>query len=84
MKDIANYKLVHVQTALQRLDQALTKLESAAAQVPVAKESSAHDATLAQKLEALTRAHGALKDSAGKIATKLDAAIGRLSASLQD
>ena len=84
MKDIENYKLVQVQTALQRLDDALIKLESAAAKAPASRESSRNEAAAVQKLEALTLAHGALKDTAGRVATKLDAAIGRLSASLQD
>lgn len=80
MKDIENYKLVQVHGALQRLDKALTRLESAAAKTGGAGETKA----LTEKLDALSRAHGTLQETAGRVATRLDTAIERLAASIQD
>lgn len=88
MKNIENYNLLQVETALQRLDQAMARLESAA----VKAEGSAARATevaqdhknLEEKLGGLTRAHATLKETSGRVATQLDAAIYRLSAALQD
>jgi hypothetical protein len=80
LKDIENYKLPHVQDALQRLDRALARLESVAAKAGTGKP----DAAFEKKLDQLTQAHGALKETAGRVAARLDAAIGRLSASIED
>jgi len=84
LKDIENSKLVHVQDALGRLDRALARLESAAVNAGDPKASAAESAALKSKLENLTRAHGTLQDAAERVATRLDTAIGRLSASIQD
>lgn len=84
LKDIENSKLPHVQDALQRLDSALARLESAAAKADAGKPDAAAAAAMEKKLDQLTHAHGALKETAGRVATRLDAAIGRLSASIQD
>jgi hypothetical protein len=81
LKDIENYKLVHVQDALQQLDRALMRLESATARAGASKSDAA---ALAQKLDQLTRAHSTLKESAARVASRLDAAIGRLSAAIED
>jgi hypothetical protein len=80
-----NHKLTHVQGALQRLDQALARLESAA----VSADAKAVDAAavrqgLEDKFNGLTRTHTALKETSGRVVTKLDAAIDRLSAELHD
>jgi hypothetical protein len=80
LKDIENSKLVQVHTALERLDRALTRLESAAAVAPVAGEAK----VLGQKLDHLTQAHATLKETAGRVATRLDAAIGRLSDAIEE
>ena len=84
MKDIENSKLPPVQSALQRLDQAVARLESAAAKVEPAALSSASSKAATDTLERLSREHGALKATAGRVASRLDEAIGRLNASLQD
>jgi len=80
LKDIENYKLVQVQGALQRLDRALIRLESVAAKAGGAAETKA----LQEKLSQLSRAHGTLQETAGRVATRLDTAIERLAASIQD
>ena len=84
LKDIENYKLTQVQDALQRLDQALVRLESVAAVVETGKPDAGASAALEEKLSQLNRAHGTLAETAGRVAARLDAAIGRLSASIQD
>lgn len=80
LKDSDNYKLTHVQSALQRLDKALARLESAAANAPAAGEPSKLAAEFAQ----LTRSHEGLKQAATRVAAGLDAAIGRVKATLED
>lgn len=82
MKDINNSKLVHVHTALQRLDKALTRLEGAASKAATTVQAVSNVGALAEKLHTLTDAHDTLKETAGRVAQRLDAAIGRLSASL--
>lgn len=92
LKDIENYKLLQVQDSLQRLDNALSRLESAAdaaqargnAAPGMADAAAAQAAALQEKLDRLTRDHGALKETASRVATRLDQAIGRLSATLED
>lgn len=87
-----NHKLAQVQTALQRLDQALVRLERAAGEAGTKAEGSAaqlNAATAAQKnletkLDGLTRAHATLKDTSTRVAGRLDAAINRLATALQD
>ena len=76
-----NHKLVQVQSALQRLDQALGRLESA---VGTAATAAAERKSLEAKFDGLTRAHASLKETSGHVAGRLDAAINRLSAALQD
>ena len=80
MKDIENYKLPLVQAALQRLDGALTRLETAVANAGTGKP----DPEIEKKFKQLSEAHGTLKLTAGRVAQRLDAAIGRLSASIEE
>ncbi len=84
MKDIENYKLLHVQDALQRLDRALVRLESAAGKLRSKSGTAGDSAALAIKLDHLSQAHGALKETTGRVARGLDAAISRLSALIPD
>ena len=84
MKDIANYKLVQVQDALQRLDRALTRLESAAAKAGGTGAGTGEAKALKEKLDHLNRAHGTLQETAGRVAARLDTAIERLAASIHD
>ncbi len=83
MKDIGNYKLVHVQEALQRLDRAMTRLESATAQIQPTAPLARAKAEAEQALARLQHNHATLKDTAGRVALRLDTAIVRLSASLE-
>ncbi|MHB1205594.1 MAG: hypothetical protein ACYCZX_08520 [Rhodospirillaceae bacterium] len=77
MKDIGNYKLLRIGEALARLDGAVGRLEAAADAVPHAGEVKA-------ELESLTRDHAALKETADRVATRLDVAIARLAAAVDD
>jgi hypothetical protein len=87
-----NHKLAQVQIALQRLDQALVRLERAAVQAGTKAEGAAAQAAAAvteqknleAKLDGLTRTHATLKETSSRVAGRLDAAINRLSAALQD
>ena len=80
MKDIENYKLLRVQESLQRLDLALSSLESVAdkvdAQVKAATgtvgTAAAEAAAIQEKLDRLTQDHGTLKETANRVATRLD------------
>ena len=76
MKDIGNYKLSKVRDALARLDAAVGRLETAAANAP-------GNPALRAELDTLTQNHAALKKTAGHVATRLDAAIDRLGAQLK-
>lgn len=73
-----------VQAALKHLDEAVARLETAAGQVqaklPLAEEAG----VLEKRVADLSRENTALKESAGRVAERLDAAIGRLSAALKD
>jgi hypothetical protein len=80
LKDIDNYQLVHVENALQRLDEALVRLETAATRVAPAGEAT----RLAAELKQLTHSHKDLKQAATRVAAGLDAAIGRVQAALED
>ncbi|MSO72332.1 MAG: hypothetical protein EXQ84_01805 [Rhodospirillaceae bacterium] len=84
MKDIENYKLPHVQDALQRLERALVCLESAAGKPRAKPEPAGETVALAKKFDQLSRAHGALKETTGRVARGLDGAISRLSALIPD
>jgi len=92
LKDIENYKLLQVQDSLQRLDNALSRLESAADAALARDKSAAGTADMAaaeavalqEKLDRMARDHGALKETANRVATRLDEAIGRLAATLED
>ena len=64
MKDIENYKLPLVQAALQRLDGALTRLETAVANAGTGKP----DPEIEKKFKQLSEAHGTLKLTAGRVA----------------
>ena len=82
MKDIENYKLPRVSDAVQRLERALARLETAAAGVgqtgPLLQKSEETE----RKLADLTQSHEALREAATRIASRLDMAIGRLSKSI--
>ena len=82
MKDIENYKLPRVSDAVQRLQRAVTRLETAAGNVrataPLLKKSEEAE----RKLAALTTSHEALREAATRISSRLDMAIGRLSKSI--
>jgi hypothetical protein len=90
LKDIGNYKLVRVQEALGRLEGAIGRLErAAAAGAASASTGAVSDARQAQeraelKAEVARMAdkHAALKQSAGRVAERLDHAISRLTTSL--
>jgi len=92
LKDIENYKLERVQESLQRLDSALVRLESAADAAQARGDTAAGAAgsavaeatALQEKFDRLTRDHGTLKETANRVASRLDQAIGRLSATLED
>lgn len=96
MKDHDKNRLVLVEESLQRLDQALTRLESVA---QVAQERAAEVSEnlnlqvtkaattallLEEKLGTLSRAHTDLKATSGRVAGRLDAVIGRLATALQE
>jgi hypothetical protein len=84
LKDIANYKLTQVQGALTRLDAALVRLETVAAKTPAGPGNADALAALSRQLAEVTEAHAVLKETAGKVAARLDTAITRLSSSLED
>ena len=77
MKNIGNYKLLRVREALARLDGAVGRLEAAA-------EAVAPVGELKAEFESLARDHAVLKETAGRVATRLDAAITRLAAAAHD
>ncbi len=82
LKDIENYKLPRITEAVQRLERAVARLETAAGHVgataPLLKKSEEAE----RKLAALTTSHEALREAATRIASRLDMAIGRLSKSI--
>ncbi len=84
MKDIKNYKLSQVGSALERLSQAVARLETVAGKTQASAPTGADSAALQEKLDRLTQDHVTLKDTAGRVAQRLDAAIGQISASLKD
>lgn len=77
MKDIVN---PHVAEALQRLERAIAKLDSASA----ARLPQDDTAALTQELARLKRDHGALRETATRVAQRLDTAIGRLQSAVTD
>jgi outer membrane murein-binding lipoprotein Lpp len=68
-------------TALEQLDAALDRLESAV-EASVAKNSAERD-RLSEELRSLRANHTALQSEARTVSTRLDAAIGRLKAMLE-
>jgi hypothetical protein len=68
-------------TALEQLDAALDRLETAV-EASVTKNSAERD-RLAEELRALRANHTALQSEARTVSTRLDAAIGRLKAMLE-
>ncbi len=84
MKDIGNYALEKVQVALKHLDEAVSRLETAAAQVQTQLPLAEDAAVFEQKLADLSKQNSELKESAGRVAGRLDVAIGRLAAALKD
>ncbi len=76
--------LEQVQTALKQLDEAVSRLETAAAQVQAQLPLAGNAEVFEQKLADLSKQNSELKESAGRVAGRLDAAIGRLAAALKD
>jgi predicted nucleic acid-binding Zn-ribbon protein len=68
-------------TALEQLDAALDRLESAV-EASVAKNSAERD-RLSEELRNVRANHTALQSEARTVSTRLDAAIGRLNAMLE-
>jgi hypothetical protein len=77
LKDIVN---PNVRAALERLERAVSRLDEAAA----ARGASEDIKGLREAFDGLKREHAALKDTAGRVATRLDAVIGQVRASLQE
>jgi hypothetical protein len=73
LKDIENEDAT--QTALARLDRALTRLERAALRRDAGAAQTARDDN-----DALARRHAALRKSASQVAVRLDETIARLTA----
>ncbi len=73
-----------VQAALKHLDEAVSKLESALGRVQAKLPLADNAAVLEQKVGELTKQNTDLKMSAGQVAERLDAAIGRLSAAMKE
>jgi hypothetical protein len=96
LKEQDKNRLVLVEESLQRLDRALGRLESAATVAQEralaaaetlntkVSEAAATALVLEEKFGNLSRAHADLKATSGRVAGRLDAAIGRLSAALQE
>ncbi len=82
MKDIENYNLPRLGEALRRLEGAVTRLDAAATNNAPASSFAKKSEEAERKLADLGRSHEALKEAASHVATRLDLAIGRLSASL--
>jgi hypothetical protein len=77
LKDIVN---PNVREALERLERAIGRVDAAAA----ARGKSEDTSGLKEAFERLTREHSALKDTAGRVATRLDAVIGQVRATLDE
>ena len=78
MKDIENRESDHVANALERLHVALVRLERAAAKRT--SDAAGETADLRQEAETLRRRYESLRISAGQVAERLDAAVGRVAA----
>lgn len=83
LKDIGNSALGQVQTALQDLGNAVGRLEVAAGKVQAPAALSDEVVVLEQKIAALSKENGEVKECAGRVAGQLDAAIARLAAALK-
>ncbi|MGE3475148.1 MAG: hypothetical protein AB7H70_05015 [Rhodospirillaceae bacterium] len=70
----------HVREALERLERAIGRIDSAAR----AKGPSEDLSGLQEAFEQLTRDHAALKAGAGRVADRLDAVIGQVRAGLDE
>jgi hypothetical protein len=77
LKDIVN---PNVREALERLERAIGRVDAAAA----ARGQSEDVSGLKEAFDRLTREHASLKDTAGRVANRLDAVIGQVQASLKD
>jgi predicted RND superfamily exporter protein len=77
LKDIVN---PHVREALERLERAISRVDS----VAQAKGPSEEISRLKDAFEQLTRDHAALKTSASRVADRLDAVIGQVRAGLDE
>ncbi|MCA0202454.1 MAG: hypothetical protein LCH56_16770 [Proteobacteria bacterium] len=77
MKDIVN---PHVREALERLERAIIRIDSAAQ----ARGQSDDVSGLREAFEHLTRDHAALKTSASRVADRLDAVIDQVRAGLDE
>ena len=71
MKDIVN---PHMREALERLERAIGRVDAAAA----ARGKSEDVRGLREAFDKLSRDHAALKDTAGRVADRLDAVIERV------
>ncbi|MCC6913698.1 MAG: hypothetical protein IT566_08360 [Rhodospirillaceae bacterium] len=70
----------HVREALERLERAIGRIDSAAQ----ATGQSEGVSGLKEAFEQLTRDHAALKAGAGRVADRLDAVIGQVRAGLDE
>ncbi len=68
----------NVREALERLERAVGRMDAAAARGP-----SEDAGALTQEVERLRRDHAALTSSAGQVADRLDAVIGRVRTMLE-
>jgi hypothetical protein len=76
LKDIVN---PNVREALERLERAIGRLDSAAA----ARGKSEDVVGLKEAFDRLSRDHAALRDTAGRVANRLDAVIGQVQTTLK-
>ncbi|MGE4061777.1 MAG: hypothetical protein AB7E79_00260 [Rhodospirillaceae bacterium] len=70
----------HVREALERLERAIGRLDTAAQ--PRGQSEDVSD--LKEAFDRLSREHALLKDTAGRVASRLDAVIGQVRASLDE
>ena len=84
LKDIGNYKLNQVQTALKHINEMVSRLESAATKAQAKIPSEEEIAATELKLADLSKRNVRLKESADVMVGRLDVAIARLAKALKD
>ena len=84
LKDIGNYRLNQVQTALKHINDMVSRWETAATQAQAKIPSGEEGAASEHKLTDLAKRNERLKESANLMVGRLDAAIARLAAALKD